>query len=70
MTDRTQHKDETDDPKRPSQAEGDRETVEQDLGERDKGGRQETHRPPQGQHDRSNDPARPSKPEGERAADE
>jgi hypothetical protein len=69
MTDRTQQKDQTDDPRRPSQAEGERETVEEALGER-----QETRRPAPGQHDRTpadergSDPKRPSKPEGERAA--
>jgi len=72
MADQTQH----DDPKRPSQAEGDRATVEESLGERDRAGQRGTqgaasgqrNRTSPGDHDRTDDPNRPSKPEGERTA--
>ena len=56
--------DQFDDPPRPSQAEGDRDTVEQDLNERtDKRRRSEI---PTSVGERKNDPPRPSQAEGER----
>jgi hypothetical protein len=61
--------DQTNDPKRPSQAEGDRATVEQSLSEQSAKRRSGV----QGgatSNDRTNDPERPSQAEGERDAAE
>jgi len=55
--------DQTDDPPRPSQAEGERDTVEQDLGE-SANKRRKPERTTAGE--RQNDPPRPSQAEGER----
>jgi|RhiMetdeSRZDD1v2_1073273.scaffolds.fasta_scaffold3313371_2 hypothetical protein len=63
MTDQRQTN-QIDDPPRPSQTEGERETVEQDLNQRDA-----KRQRPEGSQlagDRTNDPPRPSQAEGER----
>lgn len=54
--------DQTEDPLRPSQAEGERETVEQDLNEQSRKRRRTEHTT----GERRNDPSRPSQAEGER----
>jgi hypothetical protein len=62
MTDQQRTK-QTDDPPRPSQAEGERDTVEQELHEQsDKRRRSERN----SAGERQNDPLRPSQAEGER----
>ena len=67
MTDQ-RRTDQTDDPPRPSQAEGERDTIEQDLNERS------DKRPAVGRTssagERKNDPPRPSQAEGEREVGE
>jgi hypothetical protein len=64
-----QHRDQTNDPKRPSQAEGDRDTIDQALGDQASKGQRQSHAPASGVNDnRTNDPKRPSQAEGERDA--
>ncbi|MFL5801598.1 MAG: hypothetical protein ACJ8CR_07625 [Roseiflexaceae bacterium] len=67
MTQRNQHADQTNDPQRPSQAEGERDSSDQSQRKQSRRRPSSPHRAPaSANNDRTNDPRRPSQAEGER----